>query len=104
MRVVDVFARGPDAAGHYRHIVMLREVDGGRYLPIWVGQSEGAGVSRSGCDELRLAMKGCFHEVQRSVAAPPRSAFLCERRTLRAAMVASETAKTFGPAPPILSR
>src|SRR5262249_48063109 len=45
VRVADVFVVSPNTP-QMRHVVMLQdEADRARILPIWVGQSEGAGIA-----------------------------------------------------------
>lgn len=45
MRVADV-RRAPVDSGHVaRHVVMLKEVDGDRCLPIWMGEFEGTAIA-----------------------------------------------------------
>jgi hypothetical protein len=45
VRVADIFLVNPNTP-HARHVVMLQDqADSARFLPIWVGQSEGSGIA-----------------------------------------------------------
>jgi len=45
VEVVDVRAEAPSDTSPPRHVVVLREADGPRYLPIWIGPSEATQIA-----------------------------------------------------------